>query len=290
MGRMTEVLKKAGKAGYGEDIVEHKSSESNTFLQYSERNEKGRHDDMSGVAAKSTSFMQGKWDGRLHAAVNDDPNIPEIFKVLRSRILHPGDGLASAKTIMITSAIPNEGKSFVAANLGISFAQGMDQYALIVDCDLRTPGIARKFGISGDVGLVDYLRDDKSVTELIRKTSINKLSVIPGGIAPVNPAELLSSQKMKGLVEELSSKYDDRKIIFVSPPALTAAESTVLAEHVDGIVLVVRQGKAGRPQIDKFKELMGKNRILGMVFNDHSVSFLEKRLMKSFGYPYQGNY
>lgn len=289
MGRLTKALKKAGYAGYGDTIVEQ-SQQDNSSVE-TELQAPG-HDGGQAVSESfiTSSFIPGKWDKRLHRAVNGDPDLPEVFKILRSRILHPADGKASPRTIMVTSAIPGEGKSFVAANLGISFAQGLDQYALIVDCDLRTPRVGKKFGVDDRTGLVDYLRNDKDISQVIRKTSVNKLSVISGGVVPVNPAELLSSHKMKTLVEELSSKYDDRKIIFVSPPTLTAAESSILAEHVDGVVLVVRQGKAGRPHIDKFVELMGENRILGIVFNDHSVNFLERKLMKGYGYPYQGNY
>jgi len=288
MGRLTNALRKAGHADYCE-YSGGRGQRENVSASSGVQAKRFVSTPLIG-AAMTASFVPGKWDERLHRAVNDDPNLPEVFKVLRSRILHPGDGQASPRNILITSAIPGEGKSFVAANLGISFAQGLDQYALVVDCDLRTPGIAKKFGVDNTTGLVDYLRDNRDISQLIRKTSISKLSVIPSGVSPVNPAELLSSHKMKELVEELSSKYDDRKIIFVSPPTLIAAESSILAEHVDGTVLVVRQGRAGRPQIDRFIEMMGKNRLLGIVFNDHSVNFLERKLMKSFGYPYQGNY
>ena len=156
-----------------------------------------------------------------------------MFKALRSRILHPLDGDTAPKTIMVTSAVPKEGKSFITANLGISLAHGMDQHSLLVDCDLRKPVLAKMFGLDNRVGLVDYLRDDVPLSELIVKTPVKTLSVLTSGKSPANPAELLGSTRMSALVDELSGRYDDRVIIFDTPPMLVAAESSVLAGQVD---------------------------------------------------------
>ncbi len=189
------------------------------------------------------------WDARLFKAINQDISLPEIFKVLRSRILHPQNTDRPIKSVMITSAVPKEGKSFITANLGISLAQGMDQHSLLVDCDLRRPSLAKLFGISGSSGLVDYLRDNSPLPHLINKTAVNKLSIIASGRPPLNPAELLSSAKMNELTRELSKRYDDRIIIFDTPPIMVAAESSVLASLVDGVILVVREGVSKKNEI-----------------------------------------
>lgn len=236
---------------------------------------------------KPAKALSGKWDERLFKAVNENNEIPEVFKILRSRILHPKDGKAVPKTIMVTSATPKEGKTFITANLGISLAQGIDQHSLLVDCDLRRPSLAGLFGMKTSVGLVDYLQDEMQLADLICKTSLEKLSVLPSGKPPRNPSELLSSTRMRALVEELSSRYNDRIIIFDTPPTLVAAETSVLAGQVDAVILVVRQGGAGQGEVQQLIDLIVAERILGVVFNDWSISSFEKTLFKGYGNYYQ---
>ncbi len=195
--------------------------------------------------------ISGKWDERLFRAVNKDSVIPEVFKTVRSKILYPLDGRPVPKTIMVASSISKEGKSFVTSNLGISFASGMDQHCLLVDCDLRHPNLAQLFGIKSSFGLVNYLRDQVDLSRLIVKTSIQKLSVLPSGSAPQNPSELLSSSRMQKLMQEVASRYDDRIVIFDSPPLLMTAESIVLSGYVDAIILVIRRGKTKKNEVQK---------------------------------------
>ncbi len=235
-------------------------------------------------------ISSANWDERLDMAVNDNNYLPEVFKTLRSRILHPLDGQAIPRTIMVTSAIPKEGKSFVSANLGISLAHGMDQHCMLVDCDLRKPTMAKLFGLDNRVGLVDYLRDDVMLSELIAKTTIKTLSVLPSGKSPANPAELLGSSRMAALVDELSERYEDRIIIFDSPPLLLAAETSVLAGQVDAVILVVRQSGSGKAQIQKILDVIGTERILGIVFNDQDINPLQESIVKGYGSYHSGYY
>ncbi len=245
-----------------------------------------------GGSANSRITPAGRWDERLFQAVNGDHHFSEIFKTLRSRILHPIDGKPVAKTIMVTSAIPKEGKSFISSNLGVSFATGVDQHSLLVDCDLRKPSLATMFGLEEreNKGLVDFLRDNTSLSKIITRTAVNKLSLLPSGKVPNNPAELLSSERMKALVTELSARYEDRIIIFDSPPVMVAAETSVLARYVDGIILVVRQGKSGKGQIQKVIDSVGAGRILGIVFNDHTVNLFDKSYASGYGYYGKSDY
>jgi exopolysaccharide/PEP-CTERM locus tyrosine autokinase len=273
MVKISEVLDKAYGEGFDQRIVENAKQSQE---KYTEQHQ----------LAKSLS---GKWDERLFKAVNDDSYLPEVFKSLRSKILHPLDGGKVPKTIMVTSAIPKEGKSFITANLGISLAHGMDQHSLLVDCDLRKPMLAKMFGLDNRVGLTNYLRDDVPLSELIEKTPIKTLSLLVSGKPPANPAELLGSTKMSSLVEELSGRYEDRIIIFDSPPMLVAAESSILAGQVDAIILVVRQSTSGKAQIQKLIDTIGTERILGIVFNDQSINPLQKSVVKGYGY-YHGDY
>jgi protein-tyrosine kinase len=282
MGKIAEALE---KAGYQEDLEQ---DDKGSAQEPQERPQTSTPvvDTKPEQTSKPAKALCGKWDERLFNAVNDDIYIPEVFKVLRSRILHSKEGGKVPKTIMVTSAIPKEGKSFITANLGISLAHGLDQHSLLVDCDLRKPTLAPLFGLDNDKGLVDYLRDDKELSGLIKKTSMAKLSILTSGKPPVNPAELLSSSRMHALVKELSSRYEDRLIIFDSPPMLIAAESSVLAGQVDAVILVVRQGGASTTEVQKVVSILGAERIIGIVFNDRTINYFEKALVKGYGYYY----
>jgi exopolysaccharide/PEP-CTERM locus tyrosine autokinase len=231
----------------------------------------------------SSQVTSGRWNERFFKAVNENVFIPEVFKVLRSQILHPKNGEAVPRTIMITSATAKEGKSFVSANLAVSFAYGVDQYALLVDCDLRRPAIASLFGMDRDAGLADYLQGQVVMPEAIKKTMISKLSVLPSGSHVVNPAELLGSARMQALVKDLSDRFEDRTIIFDTPPVLVASETSVLARLVDGVILVVRQGVAKKNEIEEAVDMIGAKRLIGVVFNDRVMNHFEKSFVTGYG-------
>ena len=227
-----------------------------------------------------------RWDERLDAASSVLTGIAESFRRLRATILHPKKG-QPARTIMVTSSVPSEGKSFVCANLGIAFAQGVEEHALLIDCDLRRPALAQLFGLGNDRGLVNHLRGGDDLGGLIKKTSLDKLAIIPAGPPPMNPSELLGSEVMQALITEVSGRYPDRFIFFDSPPLQAASETSVLAKQVDGIVLVVRWGRSGRKQVQQLVETLGKEKILGVVFNACETGRLESKLQGySHGYDY----
>ncbi len=283
MGKISDALGKAGNK-------ERPESGSVTETENRRRPEVKRSAPASQPVPQAEIPEVVSWDKRFSAAVNEDQYLPEIFRTLRSRILYPDEHHKVPRTIMITSTVPQEGKSFISANLGVSLAQGMDQHSLLVSCDLRRPTLGKLFGIEERLGLVDYLRGNRELTGLIRRTSIAKLSLLPSGRSPSNPAELLGSSRMEALVEELSHRYEDRIVIFDSPPFQLAPESTVLKQLVDAVVLVVREGKAGKYQIRKIVEEIGKDKLLGIVFNAHTTNIIERSMMKGYGsyYPTQG--
>jgi protein-tyrosine kinase len=231
----------------------------------------------------------GHWDERLLKVTGFSGQLSESFRVLRSRILHPSDDGKNLKTILVTSTAPGEGKSFVTANLGISLARGMDQYCLMVDCDLRRPTLAAMLGMGNDPGLSDYLQAGYDVPQVIQKTTVQKLSLLASGIPPVNPSELLGSARMQGLVEQLSARYDDRFVIFDSPPIQAASETSVLAKQVDGVVLVIRWGASGRDHVRRLVEDIGKEKIIGVIFNGYKSNIVESKLLK-YSDHYQYDY
>ena len=231
------------------------------------------------------------WDERLAAVTGMSSSVAESFKRLRNKILHPSTG-QPPRSILITSVVPDEGKSFVCANLGMTMAQGIEQHALMVDCDFRRPSLAPLFGLPNNIGLVNYLRDGTDLSQLIQSVGFQKLSIIPSGPPPINPAELLDSGRMTAMIDEVVSRYGDRLVILDSPPVQTAPETAILAGHVDAVVLVIRWGQSKREQVKQIIELIGESKIIGIVFNAAKINKLGEKLSGRYygGYGSQGGY
>jgi len=230
------------------------------------------------------------WDEKLKTFSEPSSPLAENFRLLRTQILYPPTG-KPYKKILITSTVPGVGKSFVCANLGVSIAQGLDQHALMVDCDLRRSRLASLFNVSGGKGLVNYLQRGEDLGQLIAKTGMRKLSLLPSGPRPANPAELLGSAKVEAMFAELASRYDDRLILIDTPPALVASETAVLAKHVDGVVLVVRWGCGAREALRQLAESLDPQKIIGVVFNGYEANTLSAKMSgyDEYGY-YAGGY
>ncbi|MCJ7601579.1 MAG: CpsD/CapB family tyrosine-protein kinase [Desulfobulbaceae bacterium] len=285
MGKVSEALAKAGAdiKPVADTIV---AGNNQNIIDQSEENKNKPGKKFKPPRSFSSYEVGMGWDARLVAAIENFSGVAESFRRLRANILHPAEG-NPARSILVTSASPAEGKSFVCANLGVTMAHGVDQHSLMVDCDLRRPSLARFFGIENEgVGLVDHLRDGTDLSSLILKTGLDRLSLIPAGTPPENPSELLSSQGMANMIKEVVDRYNDRFIILDSPPAQAASETAVLAQHVDKVVLVVRWGGSGREQVKKLVEQLGPEKILGVVFNAFEMNIIDKRLQGEGYYKY----
>jgi exopolysaccharide/PEP-CTERM locus tyrosine autokinase len=193
----------------------------------------------------------------------------ENFRILRANILFAKNP-ERPRTIMVTSPLPGDGKTFVAANLAVSLAMGMDNYVLLVDSDLRFPRLHNMLGYANSGGLHELLTGKRQLRELIVRTQIEKLSILPAGSVPPNPAELLSSTVMEKFLKEVKERYEDRFVIIDSTPARGIAETKVLATYVDGIILVVMAEQTPRKAIQDAIHILGREKILGLVFNGYS--------------------
>jgi protein-tyrosine kinase len=196
------------------------------------------------------------------------PDSPELesYKVLRTKIQQ----LTKVKgwnTVMITSADAGEGKTFTAVNLALTFARAYNQTVMLVDCDFRRQSIQKMMGFKSNAGLIDYLVDGRPLNEFIIWPGIDKLTLISGGRTFEDSSELLSSPRMKDLVAELKSRYDDRYIIFDVPPILGGADALALTPHVDSIVMVVAEGKTSMRSVQKAMEAIPREKFLGFVMN-----------------------
>ncbi|MGQ5522113.1 XrtA-associated tyrosine autokinase [Chitinimonas sp. PSY-7] len=179
------------------------------------------------------------------------PNAPrsqlaDEFRVIKRPLIANamGKGAAPVKNgnlIMVTSALPNEGKSFTAANLAISIAMELDKTVMLVDADVARPSILKMLGLPPAPGLLDVLvAESNDLSGVLLRTNIETLTILPSGTPHVRATELLASDAMNELLEEMASRYPDRIIIFDSPPLLVTTEARVLAAHMGQIVMVVR--------------------------------------------------
>ena len=214
--------------------------------------------------------IQNSFDPKLVVCSAPGSVEAENFKILKGQILFTKNG-TKPRTIMVTSALPGEGKTFTAANLAVSLAQGINEYALLVDCDFRRPSLHKMLGYSNKGGLQDYLTGQSDLSDLLIQTRTKKLSLLTAGMSTINSSELLSSSIMKDLFEEFKARYQDRYIIIDTSPAHRVSEVNVLAKYVDGIILVVRAGLAPKEIIKKCIENLGKQKILGVIFNAYDA-------------------
>jgi protein-tyrosine kinase len=190
-----------------------------------------------------------------------------IKRPLLGRALRKGEGaLRHGNLIMVTSSLPGEGKTFCAINLALSIAMEMDHTVLLVDADVARPSVLGALGLEADLGLLDLLRDDTlELADVMIKTSVDTLSVLPAGNSQQNATELLASQSMKALLNEIAMRYADRIVIFDSPPLLLTSEARVLAEQMGQIVVVVEAEKttqnAVRESLQKIEHCQNVNLI-----------------------------
>ncbi|MEW6572129.1 MAG: CpsD/CapB family tyrosine-protein kinase [Bacillota bacterium] len=191
--------------------------------------------------------------------------LAEAFRTLRTNL-----GFAAVnhpfRSVLITSAVANEGKTTTATNLGIVLAQAGHR-VLLIDCDLRLPGIHRVFGLGNQQGLTNVLVQQLDPASAAQPGPVPGLSILPSGPIPPNPADLLGSQQMRSLWQGLYEKFD--YVIADSPPVLSVTDAALLSSQVDGVLLVIR---TARTRIENLQEATAQlkrasARILGVILN-----------------------
>ncbi|HEY8875894.1 MAG TPA: CpsD/CapB family tyrosine-protein kinase [Desulfosporosinus sp.] len=191
--------------------------------------------------------------------------ISEAFRTLRTNVQFTSVD-TETKKIMVTSAGPREGKSSTVANLAVSMAQA-GKSVLVIDADLRNPTQHKLFGLNNGQGLSVALVQDQDYQQYIRETAVPGVMVLTGGPIPPNPAELVGSNRMKRLIQELSTQYD--VVLIDTPPIVAVTDAAILAQEVDGVILVLASGEVNKEYAQRAKELLDKvgAKILGAVLN-----------------------
>ena len=193
-------------------------------------------------------------------------------KMLRTQILNKLKEI-KGNTLLITSANPGEGKTFLTINLGVSIVQQLQQTVLLVDADLRNPSQKHQnfsrdfFGIETQKGLSDYLLGQAVVSDILLNPGIERLTILPAGKPLLNSAELLGSARMEALAHDIRSRYRLDRIILIDSPSLLCTDPIVLSSYVDGVLLVVEDEKTSSDDIKRAMELLKDRPVIGTVLN-----------------------
>ncbi|MBF0266075.1 MAG: polysaccharide biosynthesis tyrosine autokinase [Gammaproteobacteria bacterium] len=202
-----------------------------------------------------------------HTIINDEFRQIKrpLIRNIQGRTAHP---IERANVLQVTSSLQGEGKTFTAINLALSFAMEMDFNVLLVDADTIKSSITRTLINSTEKGLTDYLTGDvEDLSDLMLKTNIPKLSILPAGQAHLLSAELLNSQYMENLIVEFSQRYENRIVIFDSPPLLQTNDSRILSQKVGQLVFVVEQHKTEQSIVKSAVSLIDPDLVVGVVMN-----------------------
>ncbi len=205
---------------------------------------------------------------RRIALLQPDSYVAEQFRALRGRI----DAIAGqhpVRSIVVTSAYPGEGKTTAAVNLAAVTALSLGRRVLLVDCDLRKPKVHESLGINPEYGLTEVLLDQTDLDKAVVKVEGANLEVLAVRGKPPNPSELLGSDRMRELMQEMTARYD--RVILDSPAALGLPDAKCVAELSDGMVMVVRAGVTAQQDVEAVLEILDRRRVLGMILNGARV-------------------
>ena len=201
---------------------------------------------------------------RLLCLTDSGSPTAEAFRLLGVRLRHLRRQ-RPLKTVLITSTLPQEGKSLVAANLACTLALKTQDRTLLLEGDLRRPSLSQKFGLGKNSGLCECLEGERSLTASIYRIEGLNLWILPAGSTPSNAQELLQSARLSALIDELARRFD--WIIIDSPPVLPLADTSVWMRLSDGILLITRQGTTEKRQLQRGLEALEQKKLIGALVN-----------------------
>ncbi|MCL6604709.1 MAG: CpsD/CapB family tyrosine-protein kinase [Paenibacillus sp.] len=218
---------------------------------------------------------------QLITLTNPRSPVSEAFRALRTNIDFSSID-ETIQVIMVTSSGPEEGKSTVSGNLAASYALS-DKKVLLIDADLRKPTAHKTFTLSNRNGLSSLLSQQASIEDVLQDSNIPNLSIMTSGPIPPNPAEMLASNRMNTVIQELRQRYD--VVIIDTPPLLAVTDAQIVASKSDGVIMVVSYGKVKRDIAVKAKANLDRvgARMLGVVLNN-----VKRKASEGYYYYYYG--
>lgn len=215
--------------------------------------------------ARRPAEEAGSLNKRRIAMLQPQSHVAEQFRTLRARL----DSLAAQHplhTLVVTSANPGDGKTMSAINLALVMSMSVGRKVVLVDCDMRSPRVHESLGLRVDAGLTEVLRGDAEIDEALVAVEGSSLQVVPVRSVPPNPAELLSSGRMREVVEKLAARFD--WVILDTPPTLGLPDAKTVSDFCDGILFVVRAHATPQEDVETAFEILDRGRILGVVLNE----------------------
>lgn len=188
------------------------------------------------------------------------------YNLLRTRILQQMRE-HNWRTLAISSSVPGEGKTLTAINLAISLAREVNNTVLLVDLDLRRPTIHKYMGFEPELGLDDYLQNDIQLENILINPGIERLVILPGHKGITHSSEMLSSPKMKQLVEELKARYQTRLILFDLPPLLAIDDALAFSPLVDTMLMVIEDEKTTEDELKRAFQMLQNVNVIGTTLN-----------------------
>ena len=233
------------------------------------------------AASEATPRLMAELDPHLVAALAPTSLAAEQYRSLRTRIKRSESGRA-LRSIAITSPNKGDGKSLTAANLALTMAQEFQQRVLLVDCDLRRPSVHQLFGLSEAPGLGDVLMNAAELEQALVLLPEHHLTVLPAGLPPSNPAELIGSSAMRRLLDTLRTRFD--RILIDVPPVAPLADLHILAPMVDALLMIVRAGITPKPAIERALAGLDPTKVLGLVLNESAGQSDAYNTYEGYGY------
>lgn len=199
-------------------------------------------------------------------------HISEQMRNIKRPLLMHVDGLAASPVthpnlIMVTSSLSGEGKTFTSINLAMSMAMEMEKSVLLIDADVAKPEVSTRLGVQAKAGFTEVLSGKARLKDVLIKTDVPNLILLPAGHRHVKATEMLASSAMRDFAEELATRYSDRIIIFDSPPLLMTTEARVLASLMGQIVVVVEESRTPQPVVKEALGMLNSCEVVGLVLN-----------------------
>ena len=273
MSRIFDALKRSETERWGNDLLSAPESVTE-LLQAAEGRQVQQHMESLAPATLTEAFSLGGTpvlrpapapDSRLVCLTDPGSLGAEKFRVLGLRLRHLREK-RKLKRIVVTGTAPAEGKSLIASNLALNQARSKVLKTLLIDGDFRRPTLASKFGVGALLpGLSECLRGDRTLSEVVYKLEGSGLWLLPAGMAPENPLELMQSGRLPEILEQLGTAFD--WIIIDTPPLFPLADTAFWMKVADGVLLVIREEVSDRKLLQRAVETLDRSTLLGVVVN-----------------------